>query len=56
MFAQFVIYFCFIETKGRSLEEINDIFADPHPVKASLRRRNNVVDEKQGTVVAVETL
>jgi len=53
---QFVICFCFIETKGRSLEEINDIFADPHPVKASLRRRNNVVDEKEGTVVAVESI
>ncbi|OQV01787.1 hypothetical protein CLAIMM_07081 [Cladophialophora immunda] len=40
------IYLFFVETKGRSLEEIDDIFADPHPVKASLR--------KQKVVVAVE--
>jgi len=49
-----VIYFCFVETKGRSLEEINEIFEDPHPVKASLRKRNVVVDTKEGVVVAVE--
>lgn len=31
-----VIYFTFVETRGRSLEEIDHIFADPHPVRASL--------------------
>jgi len=36
------------------LEEINEIFEDPHPVKASLRKRNVVVDKKGGVVVAVQ--
>jgi sugar porter (SP) family MFS transporter len=34
-----VIYFTFIETRRRTLEEIEDIFHDPHPVKASLQRQ-----------------
>lgn len=50
----FFIYFFFAETKGRSLEEINEIFADPHPVKASLRKKKVVVDQHDGAVVAVE--
>ena len=29
--------------QGRSLEEIDEIFADPHPVKASLRKQKVVV-------------
>ncbi|EJU06076.1 MFS lactose permease [Dacryopinax primogenitus] len=33
------IYFFFIETKDRSLEEIDEIFADPHPVRTSLRKQ-----------------
>jgi Na+/melibiose symporter-like transporter len=33
-----VMYFTFIETKNRSLEEIEEIFNDPHPVRASLKR------------------
>jgi len=36
------IYLFFVETKGRSLEEIDDIFADPHPVKASKTKRSVV--------------
>lgn len=31
-----VIYLTFVETKGRNLEEMEEIFNDPHPVKASL--------------------
>ncbi|KDQ50464.1 hypothetical protein JAAARDRAFT_141972 [Jaapia argillacea MUCL 33604] len=42
-----VIYFCFVETKGRSLEEIDEIFDDPHPVRASLRKRGVVVDKEE---------
>jgi hypothetical protein len=41
---------------GRSLEEINEIFEDPHPVKASLRKRNVVIDQTDGRVVAVEPM
>lgn len=37
------IYLFFVETKGRSLEEIDEIFADPYPVKASLRKQEVVV-------------
>lgn len=37
------IYLFFVETKGRSLEEIDEIFADPHPVKASLRKQEVIV-------------
>jgi len=33
--------------KGRSLEEIDDVFADPHPVKASLRRQKVVVAKEK---------
>ncbi|KZT59141.1 general substrate transporter [Calocera cornea HHB12733] len=31
------MWFFFVETRGRNLEEIDAIFDDPHPVKASLR-------------------
>jgi len=41
------IYFYFVETKGRNLEEIDAIFADPHPVKASLRMQERVVHVKE---------
>ena len=37
------IYFTFVETKGRTLEEIDDIFADQKPVKRSLRKRVMVI-------------
>ncbi|KAK3671457.1 hypothetical protein LTR78_008735 [Recurvomyces mirabilis] len=40
------IYLFFVETKGRSLEEIDEIFADPHPVKASLRKQEVVVPKE----------
>jgi len=41
------IYLFFVETKGRSLEEIDEIFADPHPVKASLRKQKVVVPKEK---------
>ncbi len=37
------IYLFFVETKGRTLEEIDEIFADEHPVRRSLRKREVVV-------------
>ena len=41
------IYFTFVETKGRTLEEIDEIFADPHPVRRSLQKREVVVGGKE---------
>jgi len=41
------IYFTFVETKGRALEEIDEIFADPHPVRRSLQKREVVVGGKE---------
>ena len=35
-----VIYFFFVETKDRTLEELDEVFADPHPVKRSLEKRS----------------
>ena len=32
------IYFFFVETKGRTLEEINEIFEAPYPMKKSLEK------------------
>lgn len=37
------IYLFFVETKGRSLEEIDEIFASDSPVKTSLKRQEVVV-------------
>ncbi|KAH0834381.1 Lactose permease [Fonsecaea pedrosoi] len=39
-FEVLVTYLFFPETKGRTLEEINEIFNDPHPVKKSLERKD----------------
>jgi MFS family permease len=35
-----VIYFFFVETKERTLEELEEVFSDPHPVKKSLQKRS----------------
>lgn len=39
----FLTVYSFVETKGRTLEEINEIFVAPNPKKKSLQR--HVVDE-----------
>lgn len=36
------VYFCFIETKGHTLEEMDHIFESKNPVKESLKKRNMV--------------
>ncbi|KAJ7752842.1 general substrate transporter [Mycena maculata] len=48
-----VIWFCVVETKGRTLEELNEIFEDPHPVRASLRKRKVAVVEEEGGIHAI---
>jgi MFS family permease len=35
-----VIYFFFVETKDRTLEELNEVFSAPHPVQKSLEKRS----------------
>ncbi|KAJ6539712.1 general substrate transporter [Mycena capillaripes] len=36
-----VIWFCAVETKGRTLEELDEIFNDRHPVSASLNKHRH---------------
>ena len=53
-FCQWVaMYFTIVETKGRSLEEIEDIFNDPKPVKKSLEKHKVII--RQGLGVKLET-
>ncbi|KAJ6515537.1 hypothetical protein C8R45DRAFT_956853 [Mycena sanguinolenta] len=40
-----VIWFYAVETKGRTLEELDEIFEDRHPVKASLNQRRGTQDQ-----------
>ena len=37
-----------VETKGRSIEELTEIFNDPHPVKKSLQRHEVVIKSGEG--------
>jgi Na+/melibiose symporter-like transporter len=41
-----IIYLFFVETKERTLEEINDIFDAPDPVKKSLEKRTTATVER----------
>jgi len=43
-----VMYFTVVETKGRSIEEIEEIFNDAHPVKRSLQKHKVVVKANEG--------
>ena len=47
------IFFFFVETAGKTLEELSEIFEAPNPKKASLKRAKVAVDER-GTVVKVD--
>jgi len=48
LFECVVVYFCVVETKGRTLEELDEIFSDPHPVRASLRKRKVAIVNEGG--------
>ncbi|KAH8881503.1 lactose permease [Thozetella sp. PMI_491] len=48
-----VIYFFFVETAGKTLEEMGEIFEAPNPVKASTQKVKVEIDER-GRVVGVE--
>ena len=43
-----VMYLTVVETRGRSIEEIEEIFNDPHPVKRSLQKHEVVVTAGEG--------
>ncbi|THV08266.1 general substrate transporter [Dendrothele bispora CBS 962.96] len=53
VFEATMIYFFAVETRGRTLEELDEIFEDPNPVKASLRKQKVAVIEKAGKVDVV---
>ena len=40
IFEVLIIYFFFVETKNRTLEELNEVFNSPNPVKKSLEKRD----------------
>ena len=48
-FGVVVIYFFFVETRGRSLEELDELFESPNPKKASLEF-HEVVVRRDGTI------
>ncbi|KAL7807437.1 general substrate transporter [Trichoderma gracile] len=52
-FGVVVIYFFFVETRGWSLEEIEDLFQADNPVKASLEKKNIRVAH-DGTIAHVQ--
>ncbi|KAF5358983.1 hypothetical protein D9758_004837 [Tetrapyrgos nigripes] len=53
LFEATIIYFFAVETRGRTLEELDEIFEDPNPVKASLRKQKVALVEKGGKVDVV---
>ncbi|KAJ7591651.1 general substrate transporter [Mycena floridula] len=54
LFEAVVIWFCAVETKGRTLEELEEIFESAHPVRTSLQKHKVAVVEKAGKVQMVE--
>lgn len=48
-----IIYFYFVETAGKTLEELSEIFEARNPRKESTKRALVVVDQR-GSVVRVE--
>ena len=43
-----VMYLTVVETRGRSIEEIEEIFNDPHPVNRSLQKHEVVIKVGEG--------
>lgn len=49
-----MLWWSIVETKGRSLEELEEIFLDPHPVKKSLEKYKIVLATGQGVKVDID--
>jgi hypothetical protein len=49
-----LLYSFFVETAGKTLEELKEIFEDPNPRKASTKRTRIAVDER-GQVLNIES-
>jgi len=49
-----VIYFFFVETAGKTLEEMNEIFEAPNPRKFSTMKTRAVIDRGTGAVVKID--
>ncbi|EPS35921.1 hypothetical protein H072_10569 [Dactylellina haptotyla CBS 200.50] len=50
--AAVIIFFVFVETKGRTLEELEEVFNAPNPNKASRRKHQAEVEKGVGAVAA----
>ncbi|RDW75472.1 putative lactose permease [Coleophoma cylindrospora] len=48
------IYFFFVETAGKTLEEMKDIFDAPNPRKASTKKTKVAIDQSTGTVLKID--
>jgi len=51
-----VIWWAIPETKNRTLEELDEIFNDPHPVRASLKKKKVAVSGSGDMVVVDDDL
>lgn len=51
IFECLIIYFLFVETRNRTLEELAEIFRAPNPVKYSLKKTEIIVHDGQVTEV-----
>lgn len=49
-----LMFLCLPETKGRTIEELEDVFKQPNPVKASLKRKEVVMREGEGVKMVDE--
>lgn len=49
-----IIYFFFVETKNRTLEELTEIFKSPKPVQASLSKTQVVIHGGEGVTEVLE--
>ena len=49
-----IVYFVFVETKGRTLEELVEVYDSPNPVKKSLEKRSadTVLNTMNNTIEA----